>query len=480
MIGGNGLFDRIGLLIAALEDANAFRGGAATSRVLSGANLATRVNSAETAWAGGTAIRQVLDGIYNDLGATQSALNGTFTSFRTRVVNTLKAMYSIDQGVSADAPLSLLTAVDEATAVRALIAQMIVSGDDVNASAPTAGAQTAVGVPNGNAVVVVSVKNAAGQLLQYALPETLRATCTGDSQSGSTLGQEPVRITGQTAVADVFSHLWPGGSGASKTPATVDGSGNNAKGNSLNNSSFEIATVSNSFDNWYYVTGTAGTTILAGGSSGTFDGSNMLKFVGDGGSTLNKVAQQFAATPSAAVNAGGTAATLAPSTQYAFNCWLKGGDALAAGTAQAQLTDGTNTAVVDGTAVVGSNVTTMALTGVTTTWVPFSGTFRTPAVLPAALRFQIGLSVALANTKELYIDKLAVAPMTELYSGGPSVAVFSGNAKLILNDAWTVAVGQTYGAFQKWLDRIFNLRGLGLTIPFDSAGGETVSDSLIA
>jgi hypothetical protein len=269
LTGAGGAFTRLGHLFGALADANALRGGAATARVLSGANLAARVNTIEADYAAGTAVQQLLDGIFGNLTSVQGGLSSLFSDYTTRAQNTLKAMYSIDQGVGATAPASVLTASDLTTALRTLISQMTTAAASVNASVPAVGAQTAVGTPQGNPVFVFGVKNPQGQTLQYLFAEALTALATTDSQSGGTLGNEGYSVRGQVAVSDVWSPLWPGGSGASYSGNLVDGSKSNSTGNRLTNSDF-TAFVGNPNlpDNWVALVGTPGTDIFNGTAGG--------------------------------------------------------------------------------------------------------------------------------------------------------------------------------------------------------------------
>jgi hypothetical protein len=480
LIGAGGLYTRLGHLFGALADANALRGGPATARVLSGANLATRVNTVEADYAAGTAVQQLLDGIFSNLTSVQGGLSSLFSDYATRAQNTLKAMYSIDQGVGATAPASVLTASDLTTALRALISQMTTAAASVNASVPAVGAQTAVGTPQGNPVFVFSVKNPQGQTLQYALAETLTAAATTDSQSGGTLGNEGFSVRGQVAVSDVWSPLWPGGSGASYSGNLADGSKSNSTGNLLVNSDFATYSTANVPDNWTVAAGVAGTDVFNGTAGGPYAaGGGALQFTGTAGAVLDAVTQTFNTPSNAAPGAGGTPAVLKPDTQYAGNLWIKTSATPAAGVAEFALLDGTNAVVNDDQAV--ANLVTRTLTNISTTYVNFNFVFRTPAVLPATLKLRVRLSTALSTGVSAYFGRLAFREMSPVYAGGPHVAGFSGNARVIAGnspDAWTFAVTQTWGLFQQYFERVFGMKALSLQLP--SSGTPTVADTLIA
>ena len=113
-----------------------------------------------------------------------------------------------------------------------------------------------------------------------------------------------------------------------------------------------------------------------------------------------------------------------------------------------------------------------------TSYVTFSGTFRTPAVLPATYKLQIDLSTAIDNGKSVYIDDLALAEMTPLYSGGPAIAAFAASTNPAAGDAWTIALTNTMGVMAAWMERVFSLRDKGLQLPY--SGSPTVADSLVA
>jgi hypothetical protein len=60
------------------------------------------------------------------------------------------------------------------------------------------------------------------------------------------------------------------------------------------------------------------------------------------------------------------------------------------------------------------------------------------------------------------------------------VAVFSAAAKFVTGDEWTVAFTNTISAAQKLFERFFGMRAMGLQLPSNAAGGETISDSVVA
>jgi hypothetical protein len=377
------------------------------------------------------------------------------------------------------------------------VSQMKAAAATVQAATVTAGALTAVGTPVGNPTAVVSLKNGQGAALQLCFPETLRVVITGDSQSGGgTLGNEPYSVTGQAAVADALSHLWPGGSGVNTSGNLVDGSKDNSAGNMLQNSSFLAFTTPNFPDNWVIGSGAAGTQILNGTGTNTYlPGGGSLQFVG--GATPAGIAQPFGTTPSTAAGVGGTSAVLKPDTVYHWALPYKLSAASpGAGTLEVALTDGAawpgNVLADDATV---NNVASVNLNPVADTlWHVLTGSFRTPAVLPVTTpvaRLRIQLSVALTAGTNLFLAQPSfTAPAGPkggaLYDGGPFLTLHRGPNRVIagLNpDTWTLAIGNNYGTsgsglLQQFMERVFGLRGLGLQLP--AAGTPTLADTLIA
>lgn len=455
-----GLFDRLGAIGGGIADIHALLGAAATARVLSGANWATRAANLDAYYGASPAQRKVVDGLFQAVAGWQQSQSGLLSQLRTYAQNTVIEM------VHADSPLPSKTL---ANALAILIAQMTASGDDVNASAPSVGSQTAVGSPTGDPAIVVSVKRPTGRLAEYAFAETLRFACTGDAGLGSTEFREPFTVTSPQAVADSLAYDWPGGSGISKTLTAVDYS-LDASTNLLTNSSFDAFT-SNTPDDWTALVGAAGTDILAGGSGEAHASSgNALRFTYDAGTPLSSIAQIFGTD---------TTATLKPNTVYLFNAWMKKTSGLSgAGTVAIDLVNGSNSVISDDQS--NANTISQVASSLTTSYTKVSGSFVTPRLLSGSQKLRVRLSTAIAQSgQSVYIDSMSLVEGTELYSGGPYAAVFSGATAPVRGDTWTVALSQTWGEFQKLLQRLFDLRSLNLHIPSDSGGSETLADSLI-
>jgi hypothetical protein len=488
-----GLLVRLGHLFGGVIDTIALRGGNPTTRVLSGANFAKRcVNTIDPDFAASVALPQPIDGLMSSLSSFQSALGSILTDFQNRAKNTIIAMVNIDtQAASPLGSLSQLTTgmtLQQALAI--LASQMVTSSDSVQAATVVAGAQTAVGTPIGNAIIVLSLKTPTGLLLQLPFPETITFKVTGDVQSGSVQGNEPFLVLGQAAVSDQMSMLWPGGSGCSVNLNAIDGSKSNSTNNLLQNSDFATATTGNIPDNWTIGIGAAGTDIFQT-SSGTYTpGGGALQFTGTGSALLDAVTQSFGTTPVATVGGGGTITTLKPDVVYHVNLWLKCSATPSAGVVELALTDGSaypGVVLLDDQG--NSNLFTKSLTAVSTSYVNVQGSFRTPAVLPTTTpvaKLRVRLSTAIDSGKSVYIGRLSLTPAAQLYPGGPFCSIHSGSTRVINGlapDTWTIAITNTYstsgsGLLQQCFERFFSMRSLGVQLPY--ANSPTQLDTLIS
>ena len=447
LTGTGGLFTRLGKIGLLLNDLNSFRGTGTLGPDVDG--IFAQFNSAPD--------QSIVDSLYS----TRNSYRG----IHSQLTNYIKSLASsVVQTMANDD--TALVAVNLQNAMTLLISQMKTAAASVQASTPAVSV-TAGSSNTGTGLLLASIVGPDGKNMEYVIPETLTATITSDNQVGATAGSEPANVKGVAPETDTMQWDWPLGSGASANLTAVDANLSNGL-NVLTNSSFETFT-SNAPNNWTIATGTAGTTILAGGSGQAYKNQNCLEIAGNG-SELTKLYQSFNNSTS------GTAAKLKPSTVYAINLWLKMSVVPAAGVLKISLTDGNGNVVNDANGT--ANTFSVALTGATTGYVAHNAFFRTPAVLPTTgLRLQIELTTAITTGDNLFIDTMAMTPATQVYTGGPFAALFSGDTNFITNDTWSLAATNTYGVFQKFFDRTFGMRALGLQLP--SSGTPTISDSLL-
>lgn len=489
------LFTRFGHIAGIIRDLIALKGGTATTNVAAAASLSTRGTTLETDAAADPTLSPYLDGHWASLDSLRSGLSGGISQLRTI------AEKLFVQQVIADTPLPVA---DIASAVAEAHRQMKVNSKTVNGSTRSIGAQTSLGSPTGTPSIVMTFFRGDGLEYQNCFAETLRFTVTADSYSGSqTARRETIQCRGTAAVSDVFSHLYPGGSSCSSNltlvDAQVDGASGSTSGNLLVNGDLETYTTTNTPDKWVLGSsaggaGAAGTDYF-NDTSNPYTQTSGFKLTGDG-STLLAFAQTFETT-------AGSPVVLKPSTCYAVNFWIKAlTSAPTAGTLRVALVDGDNAIINDDQGASGllleddtalyleddtalyqeqsGNSFSVDLTDITTGFVAYSGVFRTPAVLPTTYKLQLKTSTPIAAGKSVTIDDIALAPMTQLYTGGPSAAVFAGTTKVVTGDAWTVAISNTRGVLADYLERFFGLAARGLILPYHDGGDETEADSLVA
>lgn len=464
--GSGGLFTRLGSVLGALNDMNSFRGGTATTDVISAGQLPTRYAAFVTAYTAGTSLMTTLDGFNTQITQAQAALSTYASSLQTLSQSTL-----VNQ-VNADVTLPVKS-------VAAAMAQLLiqVAGNyNVTASTLSTGSQTSVGSPVGTPIIVGTTLDGKGYGLDYAFAETFTFATTADANGTATAGNEPVLVTGKAAVSDSLSYLWPGGSGTSKSINVVNAEADNSEGNTLVNSDFETWSTTNYPDNWTIATGAATTNVLR--SSTAYTGDYSLRFLGDAGGTLTAVTQEFNKAVSTIAGAGGTPFTLSERTPMAVSLYTAVSSVPGAGVLRVALVDGSGTVVNDdaGTA----NSFTITLTGETTSFANHTGVFRTPTNLPDPCYLQLKLTTAISNTVSVFIDHLAVSEMTQMYTGGPFFSIFSSDTNTLVGDSWTMAFNNNMSSttWQGCLQKIFDMRSLGMRFP--TTGGSTINANLIA
>lgn len=444
LTGTGGLFTRLGKIGKFLNDLNSYRGSTTVGPdvdAIGGQYQSTR--------------QDLVDQLYSQRDAYRAVHSSQTTALRTLATNTIVAMFDDDSPLVDKTPRGAMTK---------LIAQLTGSGDSVNHSVVSV-TVTAGSGNTGNCTVVASLVNGLGVTMEYPLAESSVLTITNDADSGATSRQEPYSLKGVSAQSDKLSWDWPKGSAASLTGSVVDPGVDNGL-NILTNSDWESIT-SNKPDNWDILVGSAGTSILDGTSS-AYRGSHVLKFVGDG-AEFTSISQTFNSS-------SGTLGSLLPKTVYALNCFVKVSAVPAAGVLEISLVDGSN-AIINNAAGA-QNKVTLNLTGATTSYVPLNGFFQTPANVPDTYKVRVRLSTPLESGKSVFVDDLALTRAGQLYAGGPFVAAFSASTDPITGDYWTVAVTNTYGAFQKFFERMFSMRDLGLQLP--SSASPTIADSLLS
>ena len=444
LVGAGGYFVRLGHIGGVLNSLNTFRGSTIPPKFLQ--ILADFAPSSS----------QDADNLFSNLSSWQSSNSGL-----TFYLQSLATQFASD-AAALDAPQpdpSLYTA------LAYLIAQMRTAAASVAAN--SIGWSVAPGGGNnGNPVWVVATKGPTGYVQENAFAESIAAACSQDAQGGGTAaGQESLTLKSPQAAGDPLSWLFPAGSGAYIGITAVDAGAQGIGGtqNWLKNSNFETWTVANIPDGWHITTGAAQ---VQQSTSVAYDGSSSLALIGDG-ITLASIYQQFGSD---------TGVVVPPLDQMAVNFWIKA-TGTPGGVLECALVDGTGAYINDNISVPNSFSVNLGTIG--STFQAINGIFRTPRVLPSIIRLRLKLTTAIPAGCTAYIDRLAMAEPQLIYQQSPGVCVFSGNAPMIAGDSWTLTVtNDRNGQFQTLLDRMFNMRGLGLLLP--SSGSPTISNSLIA
>jgi hypothetical protein len=465
------LFPRLGAIWKAIQSANTYL---ANGDLASGGLKSVGVSTTDILAQYQDALQQVPDGITMKRDSVRTSLAAWKNELRTIASNTVIE--------TAHADVTLVSK-DIATALRELIKQMAGAGSvyspDDDVDAPTVSATvTASSANTGTGVVVASVVRADGRANELVFAETIEVAVASDAGAGATARSETATVKGEVPVGDPLDQAWPAGSGGSASLFAADAA-LDATRNLLYNSDFESFTTTNQPDYWgSALVGTYGTTILEEATVVLRTGKS-LEFVGDGGGTLSSVAQSFAAT-SLAVGTSGTTSTLKPNTVYAVNCWMRKSAGLLAGAMQLRLLDSSNAQTADDAAT--NNLVTVAHGALSSgAWTAVNGFFRTAKTVTSttAYKLNVRVSTALTSGESVYVDDLAMVEATQVYTGGPYVALFAGATNFLVGDLFAVAIANDRaGTFQEAFDRMFGMRALGLQLPSDASGTETIPDYL--
>lgn len=370
---------------------------------------------------------------------------------------------------------------DVESSIREVIRQMIADSDDVDGNSITVGSVAAGSANTGNGTLVVSgiaplvdkYGNRPGNLyLQNAKTETLTADCVSDStQRAVDEGSEKFRVYGQRAVSR-FDEDWPTGSGRSQVVSAVTARTDGGRKPSMNvtsNGDFEQFT-SNTPNRWTVAAGTPGSHILAAGAG--YNGSNALKFVGDG-STTPSIYQRLRVTTE-------TLGQINPDRPYTVSFAVKYAVTKPTVTMTVAVEDSGGTRLSNG--LVGRDMKAeITNSNITTSYQLVTATCWSPVAIPKGSRIVVEANGNMANTSEVFIDDVCVAQMRSLGPGSPHVQMIAGSDSFAFGDTFTRAVTNNLdGTVAKEMDRFFDMEGRGLALPGDIAGGESIADSVFA
>jgi len=306
----------------------------------------------------------------------------------------------------------------------------------------------------GHGTVVTSLLNGKGKTLENCLAEDLVAKVTATTTAGS----ETFSLKGERDLSsgDKLSHLWPSGSGTSKTTEAIK---DPSSAGFLTNGDFEAWTT-NTPDSWTIDTGAAGTDMLQN-TAAEYRGSSCAEFVGDS-STLIAISQAITGTVSR--------------TPYAVSISYKCDVVPAAGVMVVDLYDGT--AVINDDAGTANSIS-IDLTASETSYNVATGVFRLPEPVPATVTVRIRLTTAVSTGSSALVDDMIIGPaMTQVYTGGPYISVIHSDVAMAVDDEHTVTVTNARaGAFQELFDKLF--QNPDKLLPSVTGAAETVDDALI-
>jgi hypothetical protein len=442
--GNQGLFNRWGVLGGALNDVNTARAAIDVSAsdalaLIDGANTTIRNTVADLTSAALTQIDAL--GSYPDTLATIAGDLGV-------------EMFDADQPLpSKDVP----------TMLDALEKQMLTATTSY-VDANTVSATPTMTSLTGNGNVVCSVKDGRGRNLENLLAERLVLEVTDSTVAGS----ESIRIRGEESESDKRSHRWPRGSGAASDYTSIDAAG---ALNLLTNGAFEDWAVADTPDDWTLQVGAAGTDVLDN-TAAEFAGDHCLELVGDG-AILHELFIEVE--------------NLESLTNYAVNCWMKADVVPAAGVLKIEIANLAGSVIADEAGTNGE--LSITCSGLTTSYVAKSFTFRLPEPLPTGGVFlRLRFTTALSNGSSVLVDHLSLAEMQQPSNdvgAVPHIAIFSGSTPWSLDDGDPNLVNtfkietanNRVSLWQELLDKFFDTSATGFILP--TSGTTLINDSLI-
>lgn len=454
--GTNGLFTRLGKLFGLAEAVRTHQ-----------TDLKTRIAAIQAEYSSADAY--MLGDLVGRLESRVALAGVILSDVRTAAEQTIIEMCYADAGVSTR---SVMPGRDLQSALLYLIREMGLDSESVDGTTVT---KAAVSVGTGN--------TGNGTLLFTELPplrlgagvtqfpnirsERVEIRCVSDAQSKEILsGSELFEVRGQTPF-DNLDYRFPAGSGASFImPCTNPALDTGVRyGNLLRNSAFtSYATTANLPDYWATVTGTPGTH-FGQESTVTYRGGSAFQMTGDG-ATLAKIRQQL-------YSDSGSGNTIGSDRLYVLAIAARVNASASSGQVRISLQDGS------GTVLTGASVTISTGVGTTYTWQ--SAFFRAPLALPSAIYAAIEQTTALNSGGIMYLDEMVLAEVRQLAPGGQGIVILPGSTDWAVNDHLRlVSTNNAEGKFNTDFDRFYDMYGKGLLLPANTAGSETILDTLIS
>jgi hypothetical protein len=449
--GTNGLFTRLGALVYMMDAIRTHQN-----------NLKTLFDNVQGEYS--AADRYMIDQLSGNIEQRQAEAGNALLDVQAAAVKTLVEMLWSDAQTSSARTMRAKT-IEEALIY--LIRDMDATSNSVEGTTVAGGVLGTTGTGNGSLLFLLEAPNVLlGSTNDWPNIRTdlIAAQCVQDAQGGGVMpGSEVFQLSG-TAAYDSLDWRFPAGSGvrmnlASACAAVDDGP---QYVNVLRNSDLEDWT-SNIPDQWTVQSGTAGAEFLQ--DTTTFwRGASSLKMAVTGNTF--RIRQKLSSPD-------GTLGTIDPDRPYTL-CFAAKKDASATGAIRVSIKDGSNN-------VIGGLTKPITVSsGLTTSWALYSIEIRAPKVLASDLYVVVESTTAIA-TAAVYIDEVILAEMMPIAPGGQAFAIIAGSTNFVVEDRLLRKFSNTNeGAFVRAFDRLFDMYGLGLSLPSNYLGGETIADTLIA
>lgn len=452
--GTNGLFTRLGALVYMMDAVRTHQN-----------NLLSLFANIQAEYS--TTDRYMIDQLSGNIERRIAEAGGVLEDVRAAAVKTIVEMAYAD---SATSTANTMQTKQISDALVFLIRDMDATSNKVKGT--TVGAGTlGTGASNTGNGTMTQLLEAPNILLSSTndwpniRADLLEFRCVQDAQNGAiSKGSEIFQVRGGASYSGL-DYRFPGGSGTDIRITSVCASIDNGAlyANVLTNSDLEDWT-SNIPDQWTVSSGTAGTDFLRE-STTVARGTYGLKAAVTGATF--KIRQQLGA-------ASGTLGRIAPDRPYVIAAMMRK-DASATGTIRLSLQDSGGTILSSGAVAISQSVASL-----TTSWQIVSLAFRSPKALPSTVYIALETTSAVA-TAAAYVDEIVLAEMPTIAPGGQAVTVIAGTTDWAVDDTLRKKFSNSNeGAFVRAFDRLFEMYQLGLSLPQNYLGSETISDSLIA
>lgn len=452
--GTNGLFTRLGKLFGLAEAVRTHQN-----------DVLTRIAAIQAEYT--SADSYMVGELVGQMQFRVQVAGAILSDIQRAAETTLVEMCYADAALNTRSPMPSRTVHD---ALMYLIREMAADSESVDATVISKSASATGASNTGNGTLLYteipppSLQSGVTQFPNIRT-ERLEIRCVQDS-SGREIpaGSERFRVRGQTAFGNL-DYRFPAGSGADfymscLNPAMDTGA---RYENVLRNSAFENYTTANIPDYFTVSTGTAGTHFAE--STTVYRGAKSFRFIGDG-ATLAKLRQQMATE-------SGTPHSIVSDRLYVLAIAARTSAAPSAGNVRVSLQNAA------GTIVSGAQVDIPYTIGTTYGWQ--YAFFRAPVALPSSVYLSIEQTTALNAGATMFLDELVLAEVRQFAPGSQGIVILPGSTDWVVNDSITLkATNGKEGEFNTEFDRFYSMYEKGLLLPANSAGAETISDTLIS